>query len=58
MATPVLMVTAAFVDIAGAAIGPEGNIWRYYATLVAAACSGLLFGRALAMAGRVWRLIG
>ncbi len=54
----VLMVTAAFVDIAGAAIGPEGNIWRYYATLVAAACSGLLFGRALAMAGRVWRLIG
>lgn len=53
-----LMVTAAIVDIAGAAIGPEGNTWRYYATMAAAACSGLLFGRALAMAVRVWRLIG
>ncbi|MEI7873036.1 MAG: hypothetical protein WCK95_12990 [Alphaproteobacteria bacterium] len=54
----VLVLTAALVDIAGAAIGPNGKIWRYYATMVAMACSGLLFGRAIAMAGRVWRLVG
>lgn len=53
-----LVVVAALVDIGGAAIGPDGKVWRYYATLAAMGCSGLLFGRAIAVALRVWRMVG
>ena len=53
-----LGLVAALVDIAGAVVGPDSKAWRYYAALVATACSGLLFGRAISMAGRVWRLVG
>ncbi len=53
-----LLAAAAAVDIAGAAIGPEAKLWRFYASLGAMACSGVIFGRALAVGVRVWRLIG
>ncbi len=53
-----LLAAAAAVDIAGAAIGGDAKIWRFYAALVATGCSGLLFGRAIVLAVRVWRLIG
>ncbi|MDP1752939.1 MAG: hypothetical protein Q8L22_26095 [Reyranella sp.] len=53
-----LLAAAAAVDIAGAAIGPEAKLWRFYATLGAMACSGVMFGRAIAVGVRVWRLIG
>ncbi len=49
-----LLVVAAAVDIGGALTEPAGKIWRYSATLVAAGCAGLLSGRALALAARVW----
>ena len=35
-----------------------GITWRFGATLVATAGGGLMLGRALAMATRVWRLVG
>lgn len=53
-----LLAAFAAVDIAGAAIGPEARAWRFYAAFGAAGCAGLVFGRAIAMAIRVWRLIG
>jgi hypothetical protein len=53
-----LVMAAAVVDIGGAAIGPDSKTWRYYATLVAMGCSGLLFGRSIVVAARVWRLVG
>jgi len=52
----VVLVAAVAVDIAGAIVGPAGRIWRFPAALVAMVCAGLLFGRALAVAARVWRL--
>lgn len=53
-----LLLAAVAVEIAGAAIGPEAKIWRFYATLVALGCAGALVGRSIAIAVRVWRLIG
>ncbi len=53
-----LMAAAVAVEIAGAIIGPDAKIWRFYSALCATGCSGLLFGRATALAVRVWRLIG
>ena len=54
----VIVLAAALVEIAGAAIGTDARIWRYYAAIAAMACSGLLFGRAISIVVRVWRLIG
>jgi hypothetical protein len=51
-----ILVVAVAVDIAGAMVGPAGRIWRFPAALVGMVCAGLLFGRALALATRVWRL--
>ncbi len=53
-----LLAGMAAVDAVGATIGPDANMWRYYASLVATGCAGLLFGRAIVLAARVWRLIG
>ena len=53
-----LLAAAAGIDIAGAWIGPEAKLWRFCATLVAMASSGMIFGRAIAVGIRVWRLIG
>ena len=53
-----LLAVVALVDIGGAAIGSDGKVGRYYAALAAMGCSGLLLGRAIAVAVRVWRLIG
>ena len=54
----ILLAVAVAVEIAGAAIGPEARIWRFYATLAALGCAGVLVGRSIAIAFRVWRMIG
>lgn len=51
-----LLVLAVAIDIAGAVVGPDGREVRYGAALAAMACAAALFGRALAIAGRVRRL--
>jgi len=43
------------LEIGGALAGPPGNIWRLVATLAAVLAAGLLAGRALALAFRLWR---
>ncbi len=53
-----LLLVAVAVEIAGAVIGPEARMWRFYTTLVALGCAGALVGRSIAIAFRVWRLVG
>ena len=53
-----LLLVAVAVEIAGAVIGPEARMWRFYTTLVGLGCAGALVGRSVAIAVRVWRLIG
>lgn len=53
-----LVFVAALVDVAAAVVGASAITWRFGATLVATAGCGLMLGRALAMATRVWRLVG
>jgi hypothetical protein len=51
-----ILVAAVAVDIAGAIAGSVGGMVRFPATLVGVVCAGFMFGRALVMAVRVWRL--
>ena len=55
------VVAAVAVEIASAVVGPllgfeGGDDWRLAATLLVVGCIGALFGRALAMTTRVWRM--
>lgn len=54
----ILLVAAVIVEIVGAAIGPEARIWRVYTALAAEGFAGILAGSAIALALRIWRLIG
>lgn len=52
-----VLVLAVAVDIAGAIAGRPGLAWRFPAALAAAACAGVLVGRAGVMVVRVWRIV-
>jgi hypothetical protein len=47
---------AVALEMAGAVAGPFGAIWRLVAAEVAALCTGMLIGRALAIAVRILKL--
>ena len=46
---------AVALEIGGALAGPPGIPWRLVAAAVAILCAGLVVGRALALAVRLWR---
>lgn len=46
---------AVVLEIGGALAGPPGIPWRLAAAAVAILCAGLVVGRALALAVRLWR---
>jgi hypothetical protein len=50
------VAASAAIDIAGVLVGPNGADWRFAAALLVVGCVGALFGRALAMTTRVWRM--
>ena len=50
------VAASAAIDIAGVLVGPDGADWRFAAALLVVGCVGALFGRALGVTVRVWRM--